>query len=489
MSLPPANKKDVARLHGQVKEALEQVGLAPGKLLVLAVSGGPDSLTLLHALHYLRHDLELRLHGAHLDHGLRGEASRADARYVADAFARLGIALTLEEADVASFRKRHRLSLEEAARKVRYGFLARVAVEQGADAVCLGHTSDDQAETVLMHIIRGSGLPGLRGMETAARSSFNGVEVVLGRPLLQITRRQTEEYCHALNLEPRRDESNLSLDLKRNRVRSELLPALEEYNPRIRDALIRLSRSAARDIDYIQEEVERQWGTVARHDDGFVYLDRRAFSQLPQSVQSHLLRRALLAVKGDLEDVKQNHIEGMARLMHGPAGRSLDLPGGLRFSVSYSDATLAASERELCPLPVLQGEHRLLVPGATLLPGWRVTADVVERGRGLQDPDGDRPLAQASSTHAAHLDHDRLGGELRVRSRLPGDRFQPMGMAQEKKLQDFMVDARIPRTWRDRVPLVVSSRGIVWVVGWRIAEWARVRNGDSRGLELSFVAR
>ena len=489
MNQRAANPKCVARVHRQVRGALEQVGLAPGKLLVLAVSGGPDSLTLLHALHHLQDDLDLRLHGAHLDHGLRGEASRADARYVADAFARLGIGLTLEEADVAGYRQTHRLSVEEAARKVRYAFLARVAAEQRADAVCLGHTADDQAETVLMHIIRGTGLTGLRGMEAAARSSINGAEVVLARPLLHITRRQTEEYCSALNLEPRRDESNLSVDLKRNRVRAELLPTLQDYNPRIREALIRLSHSAALDMDFIEEEVERQWGVVARLDDGLVSLDRGAFSQLPQSVQMHLLRRAFLAVKGDLEDMEQYHIEEMGRLMSSSAGRSLDLPGGLRFAVGYSDATLAPSALDLCPLPVLQGEHWLQVPGETLLAGWRVTADVVDRGPAHHASDTDRTVAQSYATHAAYLDHDHLGGELRVRSRLPGDRFQPTGMAQGKRLQDFMVDAKIPRTWRDRVPLVVSSRGIAWVVGWRTAEWARARDEDPQRLELTFVAR
>ncbi|MCH7787615.1 MAG: tRNA lysidine(34) synthetase TilS, partial [Chloroflexi bacterium] len=350
--------KAVTRLHRHVRSALERSGLTSGKLLVVAVSGGPDSLALLYSLHSLKDELGLRLHGAHLNHKLRGDASDSDARFAAETFRGLGIAFTLEEADVAAFRQQHKLSLEEAAREVRYAFLARVAAEQHADAIALGHTSDDQAETVLMHIIRGSGLTGLRGMETVTRRVFDGKETALIRPMLQVSRKETLAYCRALELEPRQDESNLSLEFGRNRVRLELIPMLEQYNPAVRDALVRLSHSASQDMAYIQGQVDKVWRDVVSETQNCVTLNKNAFARLEPAIQGHLLRRAVSHAKGDLEDVEQNHVDDMARLMTGRAGRSLDLPGGLRFSVGYAEATLAPAEQDPCPLPPLDGEHR-----------------------------------------------------------------------------------------------------------------------------------
>ena len=505
---PRTKRKAVSGVHRQVRAELKQSGLAPGKSLVVAVSGGPDSMALLFALHRLRDELDLNLHGAHLNHELRGDSSDSDAEFVAESFRRLDIPLTLVGSDVGSYRRQRRLSLEQAARQVRYDFLARVVAEQHADAVALGHTADDQAETVLMHVLRGSGLAGLRGMETSSRHRMNGQETVLARPLLQVSREETVEYCRAVGVRPRLDESNLSLEPRRNWVRMELLPLLQRFNPAVKEALVRLSRSTARDLSHMEREIDGVWRETVRNEDGGVAVNRRAFSLLDPAVQGHLLRRAVGEVKGGLGDVEQSHIDGMAALMVGASGRSLDLPGGIRFIVGYNEASLTRSDDRHCPLPTLDGERTLNIPGQSLLPGWRVTANLTQHGSGPEGrPMGDArgpqtetegaktpgvgrsTLEQSPGRHAATFDYDALTGRVIVRSRRPGDRFQPLGMSQSKKLQDFMVDAKIPRRWRDSVPLVVTPRGIAWVLGWRIAEWARVQEATARQLELRFVAR
>ena len=245
----------VLSVHARVRTALERSGTA-GRSLVVAVSGGPDSLALLHALVAVRDRLNLRLHGAHLDHGLRGAASASDAEFAGRTFRRLGVPCTVERADVGAFRTAHRVSLEVAAREVRYAFLARVASGQRAEAVVLGHTADDQVETVLMHLVRGSGLTGLRGMEAVSRREIAGVETTLLRPLLSMSREETVEYCRASGLRPRLDESNLSGEMTRNRIRSDLLPLLETFNPAIRDAIIRLSRTAGRDLELLESATD-----------------------------------------------------------------------------------------------------------------------------------------------------------------------------------------------------------------------------------------
>ena len=472
----------VTLVHRAVRDALRAAGLTDGARLVVAVSGGPDSLALLSALIRLAESIGLHLHGAHLDHGLRGAASAADAAFVQDTFARLQIPSTVRQADVSAFRKTRKLSPEDAARETRYAFLADVASEQGADAVALGHTADDQAETVLMHILRGSGLRGLRGMQPLAGRVVGDRRITLLRPLLGLSRAQTVACCKALGLSPREDESNLSREPTRNRVRLDLLPELETYNPAVRDALVRLSRAAAIDLDFIDGKVDAIWSRVAVEEDTGVTLRREAFGGLDPALQSHVLRRAMLNVKGDLTDVGHLHVEDMARLMDGPAGKALDLPGGVRFEVSYDTASLRPREDAAGAKPErLEGEHRLEIPGETRLPGWVVSSSVIdalESSEHANDASRDR--------FAATFDYDSLGGALSVRSRAPGDRFQPLGMARDKKLQDFMVDAKIPRAERDRIPLLVSPNGIAWVVGYRIAEWAKITGKSSRRLALRF---
>ena len=474
----------VDRVHREVEAALR--GPAAGaSSLVVAVSGGPDSMALLHALLHLRCRLGLSLRGAHLDHGLRGDAGADDAAFVAGVFDAAEMPCDVEKADVAAYRTAHRLSLEQAAREVRYAFLARVYREHGADAIALGHTADDQAETILMHVVRGSGLTGLRGMEASSSRRVEGTEVRSVRPLLGITRADTEAYCRTLGLRPRMDESNRSPQFTRNRVRAELLPLLEELNPSVRDALLRLSTAATRELSYLDSEAEKVWEDAADVRQDRVALDRRTVSRLPTALRTHLLRRAVGAVKGDLEGVHMRHVDDMMRLLKGPAGRAIDLPGGLRFHVCYDEVIIAHADAELCPLPRLEGEHPLAVPGETSAGNWTVDVRLVDNPGADALRDAGDGRGEAFENPVARLSPGAISGGLVLRTRWPGDRFHPLGAPGSKKLKDFMGDAKVPASWRDRVPLLVNPRGIAWVAGWRIAEWCRATPGDRQVVEIS----
>lgn len=456
-----------------------------GKTLLVAVSGGGDSLALLYALHQAQAEFDLRLRGAHLNHTLRGAESNADDAFVAAAFRRLGIPYTLQRADVAAYRRAHRLSIEDAARRVRYAFLADAAARHAAHAVAVAHTADDQAETLLMNIIRGSGLDGLRGMQPLDRLAIDSADLTLFRPLLGVSRAQTYAYCAALGLQPRQDASNLSLEHTRNRIRLELMPMLERFNPAASDALLRLAHNAAEDADYIRAQTNAVWQDIARQSDAgeaVITLNAQALARQHPAVQSRILRRAVQAVKGSADGITRRHILDMRRLIAGPAGRTLHLPDGILFAIGYDEAHIgngAAATDALSPLPPIRGEHLLAVPGETRIPGWRISASVCDAA--------DACGAIASTEGFSEtLDLDSVGATLHLRGRRPGDRFQPLGMAQSKKLQDFMVDERIPRRWRDGVPLLVSRNGIACVAGWRIAHWARVTDATKRRLHLNF---
>ncbi len=466
----------VDRLELQVVGAARRCGLAPGDLLVVAVSGGPDSLALLYALARTRRDTSLRLHAAHLDHGLRGAESDADAIFVAQTCRSLGIDFTSDAADTETFRRTHRLSLEDAARRLRYRFLARVASELGTMAVAVGHTVDDQAETVLMNIVRGTGLTGLRGMTESSTRRIEGTDVHLFRPMLAgVSRSDTKGYCDALGLEPRHDSSNSSMDMLRNRIRHEVMPSLARINPQVRDAVLRLSESARRDLEYVERAVDDAWTEVAAVRSDRVLIDRAGFAGLDASVGAHLLRRAVGLASDGLSDLGLRHVDEMLDLLNGPAGRSIDLPGGLAFGVGYREAALGPAGLETCPLPRLAGEVEIEVPGETAVGTWRVVAGVEAEIGGNEAG----AVCTSISARAAR-------GGLRVRSRRPGDRFQPLGMEGTKKLQDYMVDCKIDRSWRDRIPLVIGKGGIAWVVGWRLAEWARP-TGTGDDVRLRFI--
>ena len=463
-----------------------------GKRLLVAVSGGPDSLALLHALWQLRDEHKLRLYGAHLNHGLRGAESDADAEFTEDTFRRLDIPFTLESADVAAYRARHKLSLEDAARQVRYAFLSVAAAEHAADAIALGHTADDQAETVLMHIIRGSGLDGLRGMQTLDTRRIADRPATLFRPLLGARRSETQAYCRALGISPRIDASNQSPEFLRNRIRMELVPLLEQTNPSIHAALLRLAANATQDSDYIRAKADEVWNQVAHvHSDGAVRLDTRALHNHHAALQSHTLRRAIEVAGGELS---QQHVLDIMALIGGAPGKTLHLSNGLTFVTGYGEAHIgraAAIAAMLSPLPALRGEHPLAVPGETQVGGWQVNA-LIETYINMRDNKSfpkaghdEKSMRQRRFRVSELLDADCVGKALRLRARLPGDRFQPLGMDQSKSLREFMIDTRIPRQWRDGLPLVVSDRGIVCVSGWRIAHWARVTDTTQRIMRLS----
>jgi len=464
----------------RVEEVLRTAGLLQpsGCTLVVAVSGGPDSLTLLHLLHALAQRHSLRLHGAHLNHGLRGSESDEDARYVQETCRRLEVPVTVERADVAGLRARHRLSWEAAAREARYNFLARVAATVGASAVALGHTSDDQAETLLLHLLRGTGIRGLRGMLPLSpwRSRDGTRDVALVRPMLKVTRQETEAYCASRSLIPRYDSSNLQDRFTRNRIRRKLMPHLQQYNPAAREALARLARTVAQDVEYIDRKVQEVWPSVVVWEPWGIRLHRDAFNELHPSLQAHLLQRAYTELVGEPWDLNLAQVEGMQRLAIEGAGRSLSLGHRLRFFTSYEEL-LMAREAPGSPWPPLE-QMVLPLPGKLCTKGWRIHLRQIRAADAQGLPHHD--------SFQAYLSRAAVGEELVVRTRKAGDRFQPLGMEGTKKLKEFMIDARIPRAWRDGVPLVVGKEGVAWVVGWRIAHWARIMPETQEAVEITF---
>ncbi len=480
-----------AGLENLVSNALLRAGFSgDAKPLVVAVSGGPDSSALVHCLHRLTDRHRLRLHLAHLNHNFRGEEAYADARFVSDLAERLGLDATVEERNVLKFQQERRISsFEHAARELRYGFLAEVAESTGADAVATGHTADDVAETVLLHILRGSGIHGLRGMSELSPWPWpwHGGRLNLFRPLLGATKAETIGYCQAVDAGFRDDSGNYLSRFTRNRVRHGLLPHLaSEYNPKVRQSLVRLARAAALELDFMEGEVARLWPQVAMERDGAVQFRQSTLGNLHPALRVLLLRKAYAQVTGNTLRLEERHLHAMDNLAEGTGGdRVLDLPGGLKFHRSFEGLRLSRGDERPCPFPELEGDYPIALPssgGAEVAASagpWRVTLQAVGH---LEAPGGGPPSLRNDALEdspgdgawTAYFNRRALMGRLLVRARRQGDRFQPLGMDGTKKLRHFLTDQKVPREWRNRVPLLEAQRGIAWVVGYRIAHWARV---------------
>ncbi|MCJ7658385.1 MAG: tRNA lysidine(34) synthetase TilS [Anaerolineales bacterium] len=440
--------------------------------MIVAVSGGPDSLCLLDILHKFSSLLMV----AHFNHGLRPE-SESDARAVRREAEKRSLTFILGEDDVATFAADNRLSIEEAARIRRYRFLFAQAEKYDIQAVAVGHTADDQIETMLMHLLRGAGLSGLKGMP--ARSSPNAwsAGIPLLRPLISIWREEVLAYCREYDLKPVIDRSNMDTTIYRNRLRRELIPYLESYNPGVKQVLYRTSRILAGEFDILIKVVDEAWELVFREQDlDYVALDPAMLKKQPVGVQRQLLRCAIAVLRPDLRDIDFDSIErGLAFLIQPSKTNSIDLIAGLRLMFEGDILYLATWEADLpsskWPQMTDRDAHRLVVPGEIqLTEGWRISASGIKAVENLYS----HVLAN-EDPNQAWIERNSIKDPLIVRKRQPGDRFRPLGMGSHSiKLSEFMINVKMPRRARDAWPLVCSGDDIVWVPGYRLGHQFQV---------------
>ena len=457
--------------------------------LLLAVSGGPDSLALLHLLSASGYPLVC----ATFNHRLRPEAAD-EVAYVQRVAEGLGIPFVTDSADVAAYAGAEGLSLEEAARTLRYRFLFREARQAAAQAVLTGHTADDQAETVLMHFLRGAGLAGLKGMPSRVVLPIFDSEIPLVRPLLGWQRADTEAYCREHNLSPIHDPTNSDTTYFRNRLRHELLPALESYNPRIRETLARTALALQGDEALLAELLDAAWQkSVLEQMASFISFDRSVLESSSSALRRNLLRRAVFTLRPSLRDLDFAALERAASL------EAVDLAGGLRLFPEGKKIYLAAYEADLpfADWPQVSEQlsvsseqssvisHQLSVKSEYLLnEGWLLTCESISLNTEHWPLNTEHWLLN-TDPYTAWLDADLTGEKLQVRSVHAGDRFQPLGMSGASvKLQDFFVNVKLPRRARAKWPLLCLGDEIAWVAGLRLAHPFRVTEKTRRALVL-----
>jgi len=435
-------------------ETLQALGVGPTGRVLVALSGGADSTALLLRLAELLKEGEIAgLYAAHLHHGIRGESAERDLAFCEALCQKRGIPILIERADAPAYAREQKQTLEQAARELRYAFLERARLHFQADVIAVAHHRGDQAETVLMHLLRGCGLSGLAGMRARTGRII--------RPMLGTTRKEILAYLAEQGQPFCEDETNAQNDAFRNRVRNELIPALEAVQPNVSETLCKTAALCAEDEAYLQqlsEESERAL-TIGEG------LKRKELSQLPQPLSARILKRRVYALD---EDVSEADIRRVLALATAKTGIVIELSGGYS---AWTDATALYIGRYSVPIAF---ETPFVREGTTHTPLGTIESERVSAYR------------EPASANEAYLDADALPEELVVRTRRTGDRFWPLGAPGAKKLKDVLIDKKIPREHRD-LPLICAGNEVYFAAGLALSERAKIKPETRNILHITFT--
>jgi tRNA(Ile)-lysidine synthase len=441
--------------------------ISEGDCVIVAVSGGPDSVCLLHILHELKDELNIRLVVAHFDHGLRPAEDESETAFVRDLAQSLKVPFETAKGRLLS--KRTRGSREEVARNARYAFLEKVRKKHKAQKIALGHNLNDQAETILMRLLRGSGPSGLTGIPPSRDGSII-------RPLIEIERQEIENYLKAKKLASVTDSSNLKTDYMRNKIRLEIMPLLEEQQPQLTRLLAQTAEILRDEDDYLEQTAEAWVGkNIEILPQNALSMPIPYFLKLPVASRRRVIRLAIKDVKKDLRRISWDHIEAIQRLAQAEKPQAaLKLPGRLTVRRTYGHLILSASMKRK-PKPF---HYRLDEPGAY---------DLREIGRSIsfEEIKNRRDLRLRGSKWTALLDAETLRFPLTLRSFKAGDKFIPFGMKGHKKLKDFFVDLKLPLEQRYLTPILCWNDKPVWVCGFRIDDRFKVTSDTKRVMKVT----
>jgi tRNA(Ile)-lysidine synthase len=464
------NQEKSLKFVEKVKKTIKKFHmLESGDRVIVGVSGGPDSIALLHVLQQITKRYKLSLKVAHLNHGFRGKEAQKEAQFVEETAQKLGLSCEVKSFDVPAYKKKSSLSSQEAARVIRYQFLKEVKENCSAEKIALGHNANDQAETMMMWLLRGTGVKGLSGIPPVR-------EGVIIRPLIETTREEIETYLKEEGIPFVIDSSNQKNDYLRNRLRNELFPLLEEhYNPRLIKNLVQTSYNISRENEYIEDIANELLDDItAPGTDGSLVIDSKKLLALSPVIQLRCVRGVLEQVKGDLRRIGSIHIYAILKIASSDSPHKvLKLPGGIRVEKSYHHLTVKYHQTDQPSF-----NYRL-----TSIPG-RMRIEEIEKEMHFKMLEGGDNCINKENHDIAYLDGGKALLPLTIRNVRPGDRFQPLGMKGEKKVKDFFIDEKVPMTERKRVPLLFFGDVLGWIGGMRINHRLRVTKRTKKVLRV-----
>lgn len=434
-------------------------------------------MAMLHILHSLRERLSLDLHVAHLNHMMRGQDAEEDAAFVRDTCRAMGIPCKVGRVDVPAIAEKEKLSPEEAARKARYEFLFCTAGEIGAEKIAVAHHGDDQAETLIMHLLNGTGTVGLGGIKPKSGR--------IVRPLLEFRRSEIEEYCRNNGIRFREDISNEDPAFFRNKIRHYLMPILEEYNPNIVEALMRTAEIIQAENDYIETETALAFKKAAKSSENKISVDPLEFEHLHEAVQRRLVRTIYRVVSGGEASLEFIHVEKARRfILSGGTGKKIELPKNILVEKGYQGVSFFERDEEIEDQIMPWSPHSLTVPGVTVIP--EICVEIYSEILSAGDV-GEKVFS--ALPEEAYVDWEKIHPPLTVGPRAEGSFFHPLGSAGSKSLKQFFIDVKIPLKERSGIPVISDRRGVVWVAGFRIDERVKVTEATREILRMAIRKR
>lgn len=460
----------------KVRKTIEDNGLIKkGDKVLVAVSGGPDSVALLRILAELSGRYNIELFVAHLNHMLRGREADRDAIFVRKAADGLSLPFIIEKINVKNIAKARRMSIEEAAREVRYDFYSRAAAKFGASKIATGHTLDDQAETILMRILKGSGSLGLSGIPYRRKSG----NILVIRPLLDVDRKAIDKYLKKNRITARIDASNLNAAYFRNKIRNVLIPILKkDFNPKIKYVLASMASTFADESSYLAGIAAKKIKRICRTTKNGVEVKIKDLTREHIALRRLIARQILAHLAGSLKGITYKHWKAVESLIKGGERKQIDLFGRIKAKKNNGRIIFAAKALNRREQRNFKKFATLKVPGEVALPelGVTIKAEVIKRR-----PD----FKKKKDRNTEYVNGDLIGSYLKIRMKRAGDRMKPLGMAGYKKLHDIFVDEKISRERRNMIPIVVSGNKILWAAGVRMSDEFKVSESAKRILKLS----
>lgn len=442
-----------------------------GDNILIGVSGGADSIALLYVLLEVREEIDFNIFIAHVNHGVRGEEALEDERYVENTARKLGLPYYSKKVNMDEYAKEKKMSSEEAGRELRYGFFREILSKIGGGKIAVAHNKNDQAETLLLRLFRGTGIEGLKGMD------YKNDDII--RPILGIEREAIERYLLDRNIEFKVDRTNLEPIYNRNRIRLEVIPYIEEhYNPNIIDTLWRTSRLMAIDNEFFEEYSNDLYHKMVRKKDKYsIVLDGKAFKKEHRSIQTRIIRNCILELNGSLQGITMRHVEDVMTLfLERGTGKSISLIDNLVAKTSYDDFIIEKSNGE----KDADFLYRIDINSSNYISelGYGFKAEIKSI---------DQVNIDKENRYKKYFDYDKLIGDVYVRNRRDGDRFVPFGMKGSKKLKDYFIDEKIPKDERDRIPIITDDKNIIWIVGYRISDLYKITRDTKRVLIIEQI--
>ncbi len=489
--------QEVQEMQKRVLEVIKKNNLIEfGESVLIGLSGGPDSVCLLHILHSLSKELGIKIFASHINHMLRGTESDMDEEFVKKLCKELGIKLFSVSLNIREMAEKENISIEEAAREGRYRQFALLANKIGNCKIAVAHNKNDQAETIMMNIIRGTGLDGLKGMDYIRENII--------RPLLDIGRDEIEEYCRENELNPRIDSTNLESIYTRNKIRLELIPFIsKEFESNIVESISRMAGLIKDDYLYLESvSLELYNYSLLKEYDYGVELDIEKINEYHSAIRKRVIRKAIEKVKGSLTEIESIHIDKIIELcLEGRTGTEIHLPKGVRAGKSYNILKIYICRDIVCrgisekskgkiSYTCERGEKnkffkKVLVPGVTTVEALNTSLEAVVLDKKSFNVEIFKVLRYNSLVQ--FFDYDKLlDKEINIRSRQEGDILNPYKCKGTQKLKKFFIDNKIPREIRDTVPLIAKGREIVWVIGYKISDKFKITENTKSILRLEY---